>query len=100
MNDLSPFPIVLDDLAVIEITGADAIAFMHGQITHDIANLPENAARVAGYCSPKGRLLGNLVIWRADNPQTPTLRALIKADIAESIVKRLSMYVLRAKAKL
>lgn len=100
MNDLSLFAIPLDDLAVIEITGADAIGFMHGQITHDIANLPENAARLAGYCSPKGRLLGSLVVWRADNPQTPTLRALIKADIAQAIVKRLSMYVLRAKAKL
>lgn len=100
MNDLSPFSIPLDDLAVIEITGADAIGFIHGQITHDIANLPENTARLAGYCSAKGRLLGSMVVWRVNTLESPTLHALIKADIAQAIVKRLSMYVLRAKVKL
>src|SRR5690606_20310180 len=56
-------------------------------------------ARLAAYCTPKGRLLGTLVIWR-DPVQTDDLLALAKADVAPALVKRLSMFVLRAKAKL
>ena len=49
MNDLSPFAIPLDDLAVIEITGADAIGFIHGQITHDIANLRDDISNLVSH---------------------------------------------------
>lgn len=96
MNSSSCFSTRLDDLAVIEITGADAVSFLHGQLTQDVAGLPEDRARLAGYCTPKGRLLATLVLWRAES----ALYALVKADIATALVKRLSMYVLRAKAKL
>ncbi len=94
------FATPLADLAVIEISGADAASFLHGQLTHDIAGLTPGQARLSGYCTAKGRLLGSMVVWQAPGTETPTLRALIKADIAEAIVKRLSMFVLRAKAKL
>ncbi len=90
----------LSDLAVIEITGADAGSFLHGQLTHDVVNLGAEQARFAGYCTAKGRLLGSLVFWHEENVEPPTIHALVKADIAEALVKRLSMFVLRAKAKL
>lgn len=91
--------IPLTDLAVVGITGADAVSFLQGQLTNDVAALNENTAILAGYCTPKGRLLATLILWRSStNPET--LFALIKADIATTVVKRLSMYVLRAKARL
>ncbi|MDS1141525.1 folate-binding protein [Pusillimonas sp. SM2304] len=90
----------LADMAVIDVTGADAAAFLHGQLTHDIAGLAPNQARLAGYCTPKGRLLGSMVVWQARDAEAPALRALIKADIADTVAKRLSMFVLRAKASL
>lgn len=90
----------LADMAVIDVTGADAAAFLHGQLTHDIAGLAPNQARLAGYCTPKGRLLGSMVVWQAEGAETPALRALIKSDIADAVAKRLSMFVLRAKARL
>lgn len=88
----------LNDLSVIEITGADAASFLHGQLTHDITGLKPESARLAGYCTAKGRLLGSLVVWRG--VAADTLYALAKTDIAPALVKRLSMFVLRAKVKL
>lgn len=90
----------LNDLCVIEIAGADAASFLHGQLTHDITELKPGSARLAGYCTAKGRLLGSLVVWQGLAADTPTLYALAKADVAQALIKRLSMFVLRAKAKL
>src|SRR5690606_15647947 len=100
MSFSSSFVAPLSDLAVIEISGADACAFLHGQLSHDINGLAPGQARLAGYCTAKGRLLGSMVVWLASDTEVPVLRALIKADIAQAIVKRLSMFVLRAKVKL
>lgn len=91
---------LLPDLAVIEATGADAAAFLHGQLSNDISGLPDTMACLAAYCTPKGRMLASLVVWKAGNEPEPVYRALIKRDIAPAIVKRLSMFVLRSKVKL
>jgi len=99
MNNSPAFAAPLADLSVLRATGADAADFLHGQLTQDIAGLPPGQARLAGYCTPKGRLLGTLIIWR--DPANPAdFVILIKADIAEALAKRLSMFILRAKAKL
>ena len=90
----------LPSLAVISVSGADAVSFLHGQITQDVQNL-SNEARLAGYCSPKGRLLATLAVWQTNAPDgLSELHLLMRADIAQAVVKRLSMFVLRAKAKL
>jgi folate-binding protein YgfZ len=87
---------VLDQLAVIDAAGADAGTFLHTQLSNDVETLDSGAARLAGYCSPKGRLLASMLVWRADQ----TIRLLTSADLSAGLVKRLSMFVLRAKAKL
>ncbi len=95
----SLFP--LRDLAVLHATGADALAFLHGQLTQDIEGLPQGQARLAGYCTAKGRLLGSLVTWKTSGPDGETsLRAIVKADIAQALAKRLSMFILRAKVQI
>ncbi|MEJ0004458.1 MAG: folate-binding protein YgfZ [Pararobbsia sp.] len=87
---------VLEQFAVVEVAGADAAAFLHTQLSNDIESLDSAAARLAGYCSPKGRLLASVLVWRTE----PAIRLLVSADLAPGFVKRLSMFVLRAKAKL
>jgi len=87
----------LPDYAVIAARGADAPAFLQGQLTQDILGLA-GRARPAGYCTAKGRLLGSMVVWHDEAAQT--VFALVRRDVAEALVKRLSMFVLRAKAKL
>ncbi|QAA93421.1 CAF17-like 4Fe-4S cluster assembly/insertion protein YgfZ [Pollutimonas thiosulfatoxidans] len=90
----------LTDLAVIDITGADAAAFLHGQLTHDVTGLASGQARLSGYCTAKGRLLATLVFWHDNSGGEPRIRALVPDDVADALIKRLSMFVLRAKVSL
>jgi len=87
----------LTDWGVIAATGADAAAFLHGQMTQDFSHLGPNEARLCGYCSAKGRLLATLVAWRRA-PEEILLAC--SADLLALTLKRLSMFVLRAKCKL
>ncbi len=100
MNHYSNLVAPLGDLAVIEISGEDAPAFLHGQLTQDIAGLPSDRSCLAGYCTAKGRLLATMVVWLGPQGDHPVIYALVKADIAQPLIKRLSMFVLRAKVKL
>jgi folate-binding protein YgfZ len=60
-------------------------------------HLGDAQALPAGYCSPKGRLLATFVAWRVAPEQ---IALACSADLLPATLKRLSMYVLRAKCKL
>jgi folate-binding protein YgfZ len=87
----------LTDWGVIRAHGADAATFLHSQLTQDIEGLGSNEARLAGYCSPKGRLLASFIVWR---PAPDEVLLACSADVLAPTLKRLSMFVLRAKCKL
>ena len=84
-------------LSVLAISGADAATFLHGQLSSDVAGLAQGAWQFTSVNSPKGRMLANLVLWR---DAATDFRALVPADLAEPVRKRLSMYVLRSKVTL
>jgi folate-binding protein YgfZ len=87
----------LHDWGLILAQGPEAAAFLNGQLTQDMLHLGGGRARLAGYCSPKGRLLATFVAWQ----MAPEVIALAcSADLLPATLKRLSMYVLRAKCKL
>jgi hypothetical protein len=86
----------LTQFGVIDVTGDDAASFLHGQLTNDTQHLDAANARLAGYCSAKGRLLASFLTWRSGD----TIRLLASKDVQAAVQKRLSMFVLRAKAKL
>jgi folate-binding protein YgfZ len=86
----------LTQFGVIDVKGEDAASFLHNQITNDVQHLDASTARLAGYCSPKGRLLGSFLMWRTAD----AVRLLIARDVQAAVQKRLSMFVLRSKAKL
>ena len=85
----------LTDLGLIAFEGDDAANFLHNQLTNDVEHLGLDEARLAGYCTPKGRLLASFLMWR--NAGTIVLE--LARDIQPSIQKRLQMFVMRAKAK-
>ena len=87
----------LSDWGVIRASGEDAAAFLQGQLTHDVLGLGPRQARLAGYCSAKGRLLATFVVWRDG---AGDLLLACSADLLVPTLKRLSMFVLRAKCKL
>ena len=85
--------------ALLEVTGDDAVAFLQGQLSSDVAALAAGQAQFWSYNSPKGRTLANGVLWRADTTAgPPRVLVLLAADLAETIARRLATYVLRAKA--
>ncbi|ASV99393.1 YgfZ/GcvT domain-containing protein [Paraburkholderia aromaticivorans] len=86
----------LTQFGVIDATGDDAASFLHGQLTNDTQHLDAANARLAGYCSAKGRLLASFLTWRGGE----TIHLLVSKDVQAAVQKRLSMFVLRAKAKL
>jgi tRNA-modifying protein YgfZ len=87
----------LADWGVIRAQGADAASFLHNQLTQDIQGLGPDEAKLAGYCSPKGRLLATFLAWR---PAADEVLLACSADLLAATLKRLSMFVLRAKCKL
>ena len=87
----------LTDWGLIRAQGADAASFLHGQLTQDVSSLPAGQARLAGYCSAKGRLLASFVLWRVDDQ---TIYLACSADLLAPTLKRLTMFVMRAKCKL
>ena len=96
-------PIALDGVAalphlgVIRVAGEDAAKFLHGQLTQDFALLGEGQARLAALCTAKGRMQASFIGLK-NGPNEVLL--VTSADILPAVVKRLSMFVLRAKAKL
>jgi folate-binding protein YgfZ len=90
------FVAVIQQRGVIAVTGEDAATFLHNQLTNDVEHLGPDAARLAAYCSPKGRMQASFLMWRNDS----TIYLQLAAELQPALQKRLSMFVLRAKAKL
>ena len=90
-------------LACIRVTGADAVTFLQGQLTQDIQALSQQVIGTrayAAYCSPKGRMLASFEVQRIENVDTaPAFAIYLAEDLADTIAKRLSMFVMRAKVK-
>ena len=82
---------------LIAARGPDAGTFLQGQLTQDVLSMGEHEARLAGYCSAKGRLLATFVVLRG-GPDEWWLAC--SADLLAPTLKRLSMFVLRARCKL
>jgi tRNA-modifying protein YgfZ len=84
------------DQGLIAVQGDDAASFLHSQLTNDVEKLGQDEVRLAGYCTPKGRLQATFTMWRDEQG----ISLLLARDIQPALQKRLSMFVLRAKAKL
>ncbi len=87
----------LADWGVIRAQGEEAAKFLHSQLTQDLALQTPAQARLAGYCSAKGRLLATML---AVKPDEQAVLLALPAELVAATVKRLSMFVLRAKCKL
>ena len=85
----------LSQLGVIAFSGDDAATFLQSQLTNDVRSLHPDSAQWNGYCSPKGRLLGNFLMWR----QAGDYCLQLSGDILPSVQKRLAMFIMRAKVQ-
>lgn len=98
---MSPIPLDgaarLTHLGVIRAEGEDTASFLQGQLSHDFVLLGERDARLAAWCSAKGRMLASFVGFK----RSPSEVWLVcSRDLLPATLKRLSLFVLRAKVKL
>ncbi|HXE47977.1 MAG TPA: folate-binding protein [Ramlibacter sp.] len=88
---------LLSHLGIIRVEGDDATSFLQNQLTQDFALLGLSEARLAAFCTAKGRMQASFVGFKRSH--TDILLA-VSRDILAPTLKRMSMFVLRAKAKL
>lgn len=86
----------LTHLGQIRVDGEEAASFLHNLGSNDIKKLAPDRAQHNSLNSPKGRMLASFIVWRDDSG----FQLALSADLHASIIKKLSMYVLRAKVKL
>jgi len=94
--DQATVVVPLTDQGLIGVSGADAVSFLHNQLTNDITHIPADGARLAGLCTAKGRMIASFLVWREADDYLLQL----STDILPGILKKLSMYILRSKVKL
>jgi len=87
----------LNHLGVIRLEGEESAKFIHGQLTQDFSLLKNGQARLAAFCSAKGRVLVSFVGLNVSDSE---ILLICSKDLLPPMLKRLSMFVLRAKTKL
>lgn len=93
LNGIAP----LSHLGVIRVEGEDAAAFLHGQLTQDFALLGLDQARLAAFLSAKGRMQASFIAFKRSATE---VLLVCSRDLLPATLKRLSMFVMRSKAKL
>ena len=87
---------------IVRISGADATAFLHNQLTQDVMRMRDNDARLAAWCNAKGRMLASFVLVREKNEAPdasalPSYLLLCRRDVLSSFIAKFKMFVLRSK---
>ena len=88
--------ILLNTSSMIKVEGDDRVPFLQGQLTQDIKLISHDKALFAGFCNPKGRVLAFMLCFEEHD----SIHIQIDSSIAEPILRRLKMYVLRSKVSL
>jgi hypothetical protein len=96
MSDPAPRIARLADTAIIGVAGDDARAFLHAQLSSDIADLTPATAPLAGWHDARGRVRALFRVL----PAGEQWRLLTCADIATTVLAKLRMFVLRARVTL
>jgi tRNA-modifying protein YgfZ len=83
----------LTHLGVLRFTGADALAFLQGQVSNDTQRLTENAPLLAAYSSAQGRVLALIYLL----PHSSGVIAILPREILRTTMERMRKFILRAK---
>ncbi|MDQ2068303.1 CAF17-like 4Fe-4S cluster assembly/insertion protein YgfZ [Natronospira bacteriovora] len=91
-----PLLCALTHLLPLAVTGADAEAFLDGQVSAAVSQLPDDRAVLTAWHDPKGRARTLLHLWR-----TPSgFCLLMPADRLEQLLPKLRMYILRSRVEI
>ena len=85
----------ITDFAILQVTGNDRYEFLQNQLTGDL-NKSEVKAEFSSWCNLKGRVIANFLILNT----TESYLLVLKKDMADYVLKKLKMYVLRSDVKI
>ena len=77
-------------------SGADTRAFLQSQLTCDVSMLGSERSMMGAYLSPKGRVLGLLLLVA----QGEDVLAFMHPNLRDTLINRLRMFVLRSKVRI
>ncbi|HUQ53200.1 MAG TPA: folate-binding protein [Gammaproteobacteria bacterium] len=86
----------LRDTVCLEVRGADAAPFLQAQLTRSVADLDPASAPLAAWADPRGRLRALVRVC----PLPDRWLLITPRDGADELLKRLRVFVLRAKVTL
>lgn len=86
----------LSQYGLLLFAGDEAQAFLHAQLSSDVKKIHLAAAQYSSYCTAKGRMLANFLLWQSNEG----FFAQLHAGLLESIQNRLTKFVLRSKVKI
>jgi folate-binding protein YgfZ len=91
-----PFAL-LEDRALILVSGPEAEHFLQNILTVDLEALAQGKAKPGALLTPQGKILFDFLISRAS---ADAFRLECRTDIVSDFVRRLTLYKLRAQAKI
>ena len=83
----------LPHLSGVRVTGPDARAYLHSQLTHDVAAQPLRQWQVSAWCDAKGRCLLVLLVALVDEPEA-AVELIAPTEQMPLLLKRLQMYAI------
>ena len=86
----------LSQFGILQVSGEDAQSFLQNLLSNDIREVSGNRAQLSSINNAKGRMLAGMLAWRSGDDYLLQL----PRGLCETIRKKLSMYVLRAKVKI
>jgi folate-binding protein YgfZ len=92
-----PKPLQKQGLGAVRVHGADALAFLQGQLSNDVMQLSAAQPMLAGLHNPQGRAIAvlRLLLLAPDE-----VLAVLPRELVAPVIARLSKFVLRSKVKL
>ena len=87
----------LSDRGIIRVSGEDARSFLQGLLTADMDRVAVDRPAFAGLLTPQGKLIADMIVAEADGEWGGDLFLDVPRALAPDLVKRLTMYKLRAK---
>ncbi|RXZ44171.1 YgfZ/GcvT domain-containing protein [Crenobacter cavernae] len=86
----------LTQFALLRARGEDTLNFLQGQLSSDLRELDGSRSQYSSYSNAKGRMQANFLAWKDGDDYF----LMLSSDIADVILKRLSLFVMRAKVKI
>ena len=89
-------PLELTDRAVVSLSGPEAHTFLQGLVTNDVKQIGPGRLVYAALLTPQGKILSDFLVNESDDALFLDCLAASRDDL----VKRLSMYKLRAQVEI